>query len=227
MIILSGASGGIGQRIIPLLLEDHQVIGLYGKNRPVGPPSERLFLEQVDITDAGQIKAFVEKWKDRLSRITLVHGAAQNIDGLAAQYREEDWDKVLEVNLKGDFLLTKALLPIMMQDRWGRIIHLSSYVGIEGIPGAIGYAASKAGLLGLSRVLAKEYARFEVTSNVLRLGYFEVGLIQQLSEKNRNQILESIPSKKLGKVENIVHAIRFLIQSDYVNGAVISMDGGM
>lgn len=203
------------------------MVGLYHKNRPQLPPSDHLFLEQVDITDSSQVNAFVEKWKDRLEHVVLIHSAVQNIDGLAAQYPEENWDKVLDVNLKGDFLLTKALLPVMIQDRWGRIIHLSSYVGMEGVPGAIGYAASKAGLLGLSRVLAKEYARFDVTSNVLKLGYFEAGLIDQLSEKKRNQILESIPSKKLGKVENIVRSIHFLIQSDYVNGAVISIDGGM
>jgi 3-oxoacyl-[acyl-carrier protein] reductase len=227
MVILSGASGGIGREIIPPLLKDHQVIGLYNKNHPGLASSDRLFLEQVDITDSVNVKAFVEKWKGQLGRVALIHCAVQNIDGLAAQYGEEDWDTVIDVNLKGDFLLTKALLPVMMQNRWGRIIHVSSVAGVEGVPGVIGYAASKTGVLGMSRVLAKEYARFDVTSNVLKLGYFEVGLIDQLSERNRSRILEAIPNKRLGKVENIVHAIHFLIQSDYVNGAVISIDGGI
>lgn len=228
MIVLSGVSGGIGQGIVPLLLDQGEVVGLYHKNRPVAhPPSHRLFLEQVDITDSAQVKVFAGKWKNRLDHITLVHCAVHNIDGLAVQYREEDWDKVLDVNLKGNFLLTKALLPVMIQNRWGRIIHISSVVGMEGLPGTLGYAASKAGLLGVSRVLAKEYARWGVTSNVLRLGYFEAGLMDQLREENRDRILSSIPGKKLGKVANIIHAIRFLIESDYVNGAVIPIDGGL
>jgi 3-oxoacyl-[acyl-carrier protein] reductase len=227
MVILSGASGGIGKAIIPLLLKDYQVVGLYNKNRPDLPLSDNLFLERVDITDSTSVKSFVDKWKDKLGRMALVHGAVQSIDGLAVQYGEADWDRVIDVNLKGDFLLTKALLPLMVQNRWGRIIHVSSFAGVEGVPGIIGYAASKAGVLGLSRVLAKEYARFDVTSNVLKLGYFEAGLFHRLSEKIRSDILNKIPHGKLGGVENIAHAIRFLIQSDYVNGAVISIDGGM
>lgn len=227
MIVISGASGGIGQAIVPFLLKDHQVIGLYHTHHPEMPSSSKLFLEQVDITQSAEVKAFVERWKDAFEHIALVHCAVQTVDGLAAQYSEEDWDKVIDVNLKGDFLLTKMLLPIMIQQRWGRIIHMSSFAGVNGVRGVIGYAASKSGVLGMSRVLAKEYARFDVTSNVLRLGYFEVGLINQLTEKHRNDILNAIPNKQLGKVENIVHAINFLIQADYVNGAVIAIDGGM
>jgi len=227
MVILSGASGGIGQSVIPLLLQDHQVIGLYHAHRPTLPASDRLTLEQVDLTSAASVSALIETLKPTLERVTVVHCAVQSIDGLAAQYREEDWDAVMNVNLKGDFLLTKALLPIMMQHQWGRIVHISSVAGEEGVPGVIGYAASKTGVLGMSRVLAKEYARFGITSNVLRLGYFDVGLIDQLSEKFKNQILDAIPSKKLGRVDSIVHAVNFLIQADYANGAVISIDGGM
>lgn len=227
VVILSGASGGIGRALIPLLLNDHTVIGLYHRHRPEVPSSDKLFLEQVNLTSAAGVNAFLERWNGRLERVTLVHGAVQNIDGLTADYREEDWDRVIDVNLKGNFLLTKALLPVMMQGRWGRIIHVSSFAGVDGVPGVISYAVSKTGVLGMSRVLAKEYARFDVTSNVLKLGYFDVGLIEQLSERHRNEVLNRIPSKKLGAVVNIVHAINFLMQADYVNGAVISIDGGL
>lgn len=225
--IVSGASGGIGRELIPLLLQDHAVVGLYNSHRPEFTPSDRLSFEQVDLTDAGSVQRFVERWQSKLERVVLVHGAVESIDGLAAQYREEDWDRVIDVNLKGAFLLTKALLPTMIRARWGRIIHLSSLVGADGVAGTVGYAASKSGILGVSRVLAKEYARFEVTSNVLQLGYFDGGLIHELSEEQRKEILARIPSRKLGTVENIRHAVRFLVESDYVNGAVIPIDGGI
>lgn len=227
MIVLSGASGGIGKEMIPMLLKDHAVIGLYHAHRPEFPASERLMLDAVDLASASDVSAFAKRREASFERVTLVHGAVQSIDGLAAQYAEEDWDRVMDVNLKGNFLLTKALLPIMMQQRWGRIIHLSSVAGVEGVPGVLAYAASKTGLLGISRVLAKEYARYDVTSNVLKLGYFETGLIHQLTPPHREKILNAIPNKKLGKVEEIVRAVNFLIQSDYVNGSVISIDGGM
>lgn len=226
-VVLSGASGGIGVRVIPLLLQDHAAIGLYHTRRPELPPSERLSLVQLDITDAEDVKAFVATWEHALERVILVHGAVESIDGLAAQYREEDWDRTINVNLKGAFLLTKALLPLMIHARWGRIIHLSSFVGTNGVTGTVGYAASKTGLLGMSRVLAKEYARFDITSNVLQLGYFDAGLIDGLSAQHQRELLNRIPNHQLGRVENIAYAIKFLLHADYVNGAVIPIDGGL
>ena len=104
---------------------------------------------------------------------------------------------------------------------------MSSVAGIRGTPGTIAYATSKTGLLGLSRVLANEYARFGITSNVLVPGYFNTGLIETLSEKIRKKILNSIPSGKLGDPSNIVNAIDFLIKSEYVNGSAIHLDGGI
>ncbi len=226
-VILSGASGGIGARIMPLLLEDHAVIGLYHTRRPELPASKRLSLAQLDITNAAGVNAFIDTQKHAWERVVLVHGAVESIDGLVAQYREEDWDRSININLKGAFLLTKALLPVMIQARWGRIIHLSSFVGMHGVTGTVGYAASKSGLLGMSRVLAKEYARFDITSNVLQLGYFDAGLIDALSEEHRREILSRIPNHRLGSVINIRHAIQFLIKADYVNGAVLPIDGGL
>lgn len=226
-VILSGASGGIGARIVPLLLHDHAVIGLYHSRRPELPASERLSLAPLDITDAQSVQTFVDGRKHALERVVLVHGAVESIDGLVAQYREADWDRTINVNLKGAFLLTRALLPVMIRARWGRIIHLSSFVGIHGVAGTVGYAASKSGLLGMSRALAKEYAPFDITSNVLQLGYFDVGLMDGLDERRQREILDRIPQHRLGNVENIAHAITFLIQADYVNGAVLPIDGGL
>ena len=227
MIIFTGASGGIGKDIVKRLLNIDSVTGVY--NTTVPPPSDdsRLIYKNLSLENPEAIAAFANKLGPDLSKITLVHAAALKIDGLAASYSELDWDHVMSVNLRGAFLLTRALLPRMIRERWGRIIHISSVPGMQGHPGTIAYAASKSGLLGMSRVLAKEYARFNITSNVLVLGSFEEGLFNTLSDNLKNKLLEQIPSKQLGKVSNIANAVDFLIKSEYVNGAVINIDGGM
>ncbi|MGY8713919.1 MAG: SDR family NAD(P)-dependent oxidoreductase [Verrucomicrobiia bacterium] len=227
MIVLTGASGGIGGRMIPELLESDQVIGLFSKSSAERSKSEGLSFERVDLTQREQIRDFVKRRKSHLKHLTVLHFATTSIDGLAMNYEESDWDQVMSVNLKGAFLLTQALLPIMIQEKWGRIIHISSCVGLSGVPGTIAYSASKTGLMGMSRTLAKEYGRFGITSNLLSLGYFEAGLIDTLSDEMRKKILAQIPAKKLGKINSITNAVRFLVASDYVNGAVINLDGGI
>ncbi len=227
MIILTGASGGIGKEILGHLLEIDHVVGIYNTSIPITPQNNRLTFEKLNIKEPADIRAFVKKWRARLSRVTLIHCAALSIDSLAANYKETDWDCVMGVNLKGNFLLTQALIPHMILERWGRIVHISSVVGIHGRPGTIAYSTSKTGLLGMSRVLAREYARFNITSNVLVLGYFEVGLIDTLQDDVKKELLNQIPSKTFGKVSNIANAVEFLIKSEYVNASVINIDGGV
>ena len=114
----------------------------------------------------------------------------------------------------------------MISEKWGRIIHISSIVGNNGTNGTIAYSTSKTGLVGMSRVLSKEYGRFGITSNVLIPGYLNTGLISSLSKEAKSKILKKIPSNKFGDPVNIVNAVEFLIKSDYVNGASINIDGG-
>lgn len=227
MIVASGASGGIGRAALPLLTAADRVIGLYNRKRPDAPADSRIEYSQLDLSSEAAINAFVERSKATLERITLVHFAAKSQDHLAVHFPEGDWDQVMGVNLKGDFLLSKALVPLMIKQSWGRIIHISSVVGMNGAPGTIAYAASKTGLIGLSRVLAKEYARFGITSNVLCLGYFDAGLIETLTDQAREKIRAQIPSRRFGNVAEVAKAIRWLIDSDYVNGAVVNIDGGI
>jgi len=227
MIILTGASGGIGKEIISHLLKIDCVVGIYNKSVPKSQKNKKMIYEELNLEDSTNIKSFIRKWYDKLTKVTIIHFAASNIDGLAANYEESDWDHVMGVNLRGNFLLTQALIPHMIQERWGRIIHISSVVGMCGPPGTIAYSTSKTGLIGMSGVLAKEYARFNITSNILVLGYFEVGLINTLQAEKKKQIMNQIPSKTLGKVSNIVNAIDFLMKSEYVNGATINIDGGL
>jgi NAD(P)-dependent dehydrogenase (short-subunit alcohol dehydrogenase family) len=227
IIILSGASGGIGQAILPALAKLDEVIAVYHSRRPAVNGLGSITLQQLDLTAESDVKAFVEAIKDRLARVTLVHAAVLSRDGLAARLDLPDWEQTLRVNLGGPFLLTRALLTPMIAQKWGRIIHISSVAGLRGVPGTLAYSTTKTGLLGMSRVLAQEYARVGITSNVLVAGYFNTGLIETLSAKAREEILRAIPAKKLGDPQNIANAIEFLIKSEYVNGAAIHIDGGL
>ena len=227
MIILTGASGGIGQAILPALAALDSVVAIYNRTFPEIIGLDNVMTQQMDLTSESGVMRFVTEIKGRLEKITLIHAAALSRDGLAAKYNTDDWDQVINVNLRGNFLLTRALLMPMIEDNRGRIISISSVVGMRGMPGTLAYSTAKTGLLGMSRVLANEYARFGITSNVLIPGYFNMGLIETLSEKKRNIILNSIPSKRLGDPSNIVNAIEFLIKSEYVNGSTINIDGGI
>ena len=133
----------------------------------------------------------------------------------------------MNCNLRADFILTRSLLSTMVNDKWGRIIHLSSTASVIGVPGTIAYSTSKAGLIGMSKVISKEYGRLGITSNVLMLGYFNTGLFDTLSEEHKKDIIKSIPIKRLGEPNNIVNGIEYLIKSDFVNGSILNIDGGM
>lgn len=227
MIILTGASGGIGRAILPSLSALDTVIALYRTNPPDVGDSGRVSGRRLDLSSEPEIREFCARARSDFKRITLIHAAGLSRDGLAAQYSTDDWDRVMDVNLRGSFLLTRELLKPMIEEQWGRIIHFSSVAGLRGMPGTLAYSTAKTGLLGMSRVIAREYARFGVTSNVLALGYFNTGLIETLSEKVRNRIIDEIPSRKLGDATNIVDAIAFLMKSDYTNGSVLHIDGGI
>jgi 3-oxoacyl-[acyl-carrier protein] reductase len=227
MIILTGASGGIGRAILPSLTALDSVIAVYHSHAPQVGGLECVALHRMDLTSEKEVGEFVAATKDQLKQITLIHAAAVSRDGLAARLGADVWDQVINVNLRGNFLLTRALLIPMIEQKWGRLIHVSSVAGMRGVPGTLAYSTAKTGLLGMSRVLAHEYARFGITSNVLVPGYFNTGLIETLRDDARERILDSIPSKRLGDPANIANAVAFLMKSDYVNGSEIHIDGGM
>ena len=227
MIILTGASGGIGQAILPSLAELDNVIAI-SHSKPINVDQlDGIESYQVDLTSESQVNEFVLKIKSKLSKVVLIHAAVISLDNLAVKFETEDWNQSINLNLNGNFFLTRALLTTMIEDDWGRIVHMSSIAAIKGVSGTIAYSTTKTGLLGMSKVLASEYARFGITSNVLIPGYLDTGLIDTLDEKSRLKILESIPSKKFGSPSNIVNAIDFLIKSEYVNGSSINVDGGI
>ena len=228
MIILTGASGGIGRAILSSLTTLDDIIAIYHKKAPDISGISKVTLYQMDLTSEQEVNDFATAMKNKFVRVTLIHAAAlARSEKLAVQFSTEDWDEVINLNLRGDFLLTRLLLMPMIKEGWGRIIHISSIVGMRGVPGTLAYSTTKAGVLGMSRVIANEYARFGITSNVLMLGYFNTGLIDTLNEKVRKKILESIPTGRLGDPINVLNAVEFLIKSEYVNGSAIHIDGGI
>jgi 3-oxoacyl-[acyl-carrier protein] reductase len=228
MIILTGASGGIGRAILPSLAVLDDVVAIYNKNLPDISGIAGVIPYRLDLTSERDVTDFVESMKDQLKNITLIHAAAlARQERLAAQFKTEDWDQVMEVNLRGNFFLTRALLMPMIKEKWGRIIHFSSAAGMHVAPGTLAYSTSKTALLGMSRVFATEYARFGITSNVLVNGYFNTGMYHALSEKAQKKLIDSIPSRRLGDPSNIVNAVEFLMKSEYVNGSTIHIDGGI
>jgi 3-oxoacyl-[acyl-carrier protein] reductase len=224
VILLTGSTGGIGSLIVEALSKIDKVLALYNNTKPSYKIDNVMYV-QVDVNKEYQLDSFVHDYIKDSNNITVVHLASIKIDGLALSYSKHDWDKTIQTNLTSNFLLTKKILPIMIERKYGRIIYTSSKGAVNGDVGTVSYSAAKSAIIGVSNVFAKEYARFNITSNVLMLGAFETGMYLDLNEEKKKKILELIPSKKLGSVDNIVNAIEFLMKSDYVNGSIINIDG--
>ncbi len=159
----------------------------------------------------------------------LVNNAGITRDALLLRMKEEDWDQVIQVNLKGAFNFCKAAVPGMIKQRWGRIVNISSVVGAMGNAGQINYAASKAGLIGLTKALAREVAQRSVTVNAVAPGFIDTAMTRALPEKIREALLLQIPAGKLGQLEDVASAVVFLASpgAAYITGQVLHVNGGM
>jgi NAD(P)-dependent dehydrogenase (short-subunit alcohol dehydrogenase family) len=226
MIVMTGSSGGLGSYLIKHLVKDFRIIGTYNTHKPASDDGAVGYY-QVDVSDASSIDHFAGAIGDKLDGIVLINLAGVSLDGRGHKMGEQTWDEVMDTNLKGTFLMCKALLPFMIQQEWGRIINVSSIVGQIGIPGTVAYSASKSGLFGLTRTLAIEYATKNITVNALALGYFDVGMISVLKPESQEQIRSKIPMKHFGHPRNVELAIRYLIESDYITGSIININGGL
>ena len=223
MIILTGASGGIGKEMLQNLSELDDVIAIYNNTKPEIDGGNGISFQKLNLSNEDEINAFVEKNKADLNNITIIHGAGISENSLVVNHKKDKWEDVIGINLTANFLLTKAIIPLMIKQKWGRIVHFSS---IRVASGTLSYSTTKHGLLGMSKVLAKEYAKFNITSNSLILGAFNTGMFQSQREKVKKEMVNQIPSRKLGDVDNIVSAIKFIVDSPFVNGASIRIDGG-
>jgi 3-oxoacyl-[acyl-carrier protein] reductase len=183
-----------------------------------------------DVSDAAQVQSCLDRIGEEFGPLDiLVNNAGITRDGLVLRMKEEDWDRVLAVNLKGAFLCTRAVARGMMKRRFGRIINITSVVGIMGNAGQANYASSKAGLIGLTRSLARELAGRNVLVNAVAPGFIDTAMTKGLPEAVRESMLRGIPLERFGSAEEVARVVAFLASSeaDYITGQVINVDGGM
>jgi len=186
--------------------------------------------KSVNIVNENEVAAFFNEIIDKTGRIdVLVNNAGITKDGLLVRMKEQDWDAVLSVNLKGAFICTKIVGKLMMQQRSGRIINIASVVGVTGNVGQANYSASKAGLIGLTKTAAKELASRGVTVNAIAPGFIETDMTAAMSEKARNAMLDQIPLKRAGYPNDVAGVVAFLASeaASYITGQVIHVSGGM
>jgi 3-oxoacyl-[acyl-carrier protein] reductase len=184
----------------------------------------------LDVTSPDSVKAaFAKALKDRGRIDVLVNNAGITRDGLAVRMKPADWDRVLQINLYGAFNCIQAVLPGMMRNRWGRIINIASVVGQAGAAGQTNYAASKAGLIGLTKSLAQEMGSRGITVNAVAPGYIETDMTKVLSEEVKQKILASVPLARIGNPDDVAAAVKFLAGEDagYITGHVLAVNGGL
>ncbi len=185
---------------------------------------------QADVSDNTQVTQMIKTVEEKLGPINiLVNNAGINRDNLLMRLKEEDWDQVMATNLKGVFNCTKAVIRGMMKERKGKIINISSVVGLSGNIGQSNYAASKAGIIGFTKAMAQELASRNIQVNAVAPGFITTDMTQQLTSEMQEQILNRIPLKRFGKPEDVANAVSFLASpaADYITGQVLCVDGGM
>ena len=237
--VVTGGSRGIGRAVcLELARQGARVAVNYAGNAAAAEETVKAcealgaeaFAIQADVADAAASEAMVMEVLARFGRLDiLVNNAGVTRDGLMPMMKEADWDAVLDTNLKGAFHCMKAVYRPMMKQKYGRIVNLSSIVGLRGNAGQANYAASKAGLIGLTKSMAKELAARNVTVNAVAPGFIDTDMTAALPEKAREAMLTTIPMGRLGQAEDVAKAVAFFAGDDsaYVTGQVLCVDGGM
>ncbi len=185
---------------------------------------------QADVAQASDVERLLKTTLDTFGRIDiLVNNAGITRDNLLLRMKDEEWDDVISTNLRGVYLVTKAALRPMIRARWGRIITISSVVGLTGNTGQANYAAAKAGLIGFTKSVAREVASRNITANVLAPGFIETDITRELSEEITEAVLDNIPAGRLGRPEDVAGAVAFLASDTaaYVTGQTLAIDGGL
>lgn len=233
--LVTGATGGIGGAIARALHAQGATVSISGTRREVldtlaGELKDRVHVLPCNLSDAEEVEALVPAAEKAMGQVDiLVANAGITRDNLFVQLRDEDWSDVINVNLTSTFRLARAATKLMMRKRFGRIIAITSVVGVTGNAGQGNYAASKAGLIGMMKSVGAEYARRNVTANCIAPGFIATPMTDALNDKQREGILGRVPAGRLGTPEDIAAAAVYLASNEaaYVTGQTIHVNGGM
>jgi NAD(P)-dependent dehydrogenase (short-subunit alcohol dehydrogenase family) len=225
LILFLGSSGGIGQKLSSILEKKYKIICFYNKNKFSN--KSKTISKKLNLLSEQEIKKISNIPNLKNYKLVILNFASIKIDKLSFYINENDFKKSIEINVNSFLKIINKIIPFMMKNNWGRIISASSAGGIAGDKGTILYSMSKNATQSMMKVMSKEYGKFNITFNTLKLGNFDYGLFQKLDKNFQKKLLEKVPSKKTGDIKNISNAIDFLIKSDYVNGSSINIDGGL
>ena len=226
-ILIAGASRGIGKYLADKLASDgYMVYGSYNQTKP--DENSNVEFCKVDTTVAEEVKSWIRGISfNKEDKIVLINCVGANYNAMLHKSDADEWEKAFDVNLMGAYYLSKSILPVMRENGFGRIIFLSSVVPKIGVPGTSAYSAAKAALWGLSKTIAIENAKKNITANCINLGYFDIGMISDVPENMLEQIKNQIPKGNLGDPGNIYNTIGYLIKSDYITGTQVDLNGGL
>lgn len=238
VVLITGSTRGIGHGIAKSFMKEGATVVITGRNQESVDTALKNLKEnsgkaegyQCDVTDTEKVQEIVNKILDNHKRVDiLINNAGITKDNLLLRMSSDDWDQVMSINLKGVFNCTKAVSKGMLKAKSGKIINISSIIGILGNAGQANYAASKAGIIGFTKSVARELASRGITVNAIAPGYIQTDMTAQLKEATKEELLKSIPLKKLGTIEDIAGACLFLAsnKADYITGQTIVIDGGM
>lgn len=233
--LVTGATGGIGAAIAKALHANGAVVALSGTRAGVleevrSGLGERAYAVACNLSDPDDIEKLIPAAQDAMDGLDiLVNNAGITRDNLAMRMKAEDWQAVLDVNLTAAFTLTRNCMRTMMKQRWGRVINITSIVGVTGNAGQANYAASKAGLIGMSKSFAQEVASRNITINCIAPGFIATPMTDELNEKQRAAILASVPAGRLGNVDEIGAGAAYLASEEaaYITGQTLHINGGM
>lgn len=238
--IVTGGARGIGRRICEQFLKEDAIVYIFDINDEEGKVAaselksiygnSKVYFYRVDITNEKEVEETIGMIINSQNKIDiLVNNAGITMDNLILRMSLDDWKKVIEVNLTGAFICSKYVVRGMIKERKGKIINISSIVGVHGNAGQCNYSASKAGIIGLTKSLAKEVASRNIMVNAVAPGYIETEMTEKLGEKVKEKLVSLIPTGKLGSIDDVAKTVLFLASEDsnYITGFVINIDGGM
>ena len=233
--LVTGATGGLGGAIARALQAQGATVALSGTRRDVleklaAEIGARTHVLPCNLADKNEVEALVPKAEEAMGQLDiLVANAGITRDNLFVQLKDEDWDQVIDVNLTSTFRLARAAVKGMMRRRFGRVIGITSVVGVTGNPGQGNYTASKAGMIGMIKSVAAEYARRGVTANCIAPGFIATPMTEKLNDKQREAILGRVPAGRLGTSEDVAAAVVYLAsnEANYMTGQTLHVNGGM